>query len=48
MNSLITMDQDSSITRYQAITISGYTDIKYPYNKSLSYFITGYLNSYVS
>jgi len=48
MNSLITMDLDSSIAIYQAVPISGYTDIKYPYNKLLSYFITTELDINVS
>jgi hypothetical protein len=53
MNSLITLYRDNSITRYQAIGISGYTDIMYLHIELLRYnittdldiIITGYLDS---
>jgi hypothetical protein len=48
MNSLITMDRDNSVTRYRAISISGYTDIKYPYNKLPRYIITTDLDIHIS
>lgn len=48
MNSLITMDRDNSVTRYRAISISGYTDIKYPYNKLPGYIITIDLDIHIS
>lgn len=48
MNSHITLHLDNSITSYRATAISGYTDIKYLYNKLLSYFITTDLDIHVS
>ncbi|MGZ3929223.1 MAG: hypothetical protein ACXVJG_19845 [Mucilaginibacter sp.] len=53
MNRLLTLYRDNAITKYLAIRISSYSDIKYLFNKLLSYFIpidleiniTGYIDT---